>query len=575
MRLIKLSSNMNSFHEVKFKDGLNLIVGRQANPNNSDNRNTYNGVGKSLIIYLIHFCLGSNKIKVFEDKIPGWEFRLDIELNGEKYSLHRNTSKQNELYINNEKHTLTSFRNELLPKAFNIKSPIKSLTFNTLFPRFIRRDRECYSHYDTFVKKEQDYSKLLNNSFLLGLDIGLVENKKRIRDEHKSTKDLAKNIENDSTLKGYFDNKDDAEIEILDLEEEINKLEDEIDNLKISDNYHEIEKEADNAKFKRASLENKRVIINNAIRSINKSLEIKPDISVRKVMELYRNAEKEIPEMIANEIEKTVSFHEDLLQSRKNRLYKELNKKKAQLSNINNQIKQIGNEIDEFLGYLDTHKALDEYISINNKLSALKIKHEKLEEYQEILKAYKKKVKALQTEFTTQDQITDEYLEGIDDLLERIMQTFRELAKEFYNKPGGITIENNEGENTLRYNITAKIQDDSSDGVNEVKIFCFDMTLLLLQQNHNMKFLFHDSRLYSNMDPRQRCTLFNLAYNKSTKNNFQYIASVNEDTLFSFKDFMQTDDYQKVIEDNIILELTDESEESKLLGIQVDMDYEK
>lgn len=77
------------------------------------------------------------------------------------------------------------------------------------------------------------------------------------------------------------------------------------------------------------------------------------------------------------------------------------------------------------------------------------------------------------------------------------------------------------------------------------------------------------------MDPRQRCTLFNLAYNKSTKNNFQYIASVNEDTLFSFKDFMQTDDYQKVIEDNIILELTDESEESKLLGIQVDMDYEK
>ncbi|WP_445322044.1 DUF2326 domain-containing protein [Paenibacillus sp. FSL M7-0420] len=92
------------------------------------------------------------------------------------------------------------------------------------------------------------------------------------------------------------------------------------------------------------------------------------------------------------------------------------------------------------------------------------------------------------------------------------------------NKPGGIRITNNEGENTLRYNITAKIQDDSSDGVNEVKIFCFDMTLLLLQLNHNVKFIFHDSRLFSNMDSRQRYTLFKLAYRKSQEHDLQYIA---------------------------------------------------
>ena len=38
MRLIRLSSNMNSFHTVEFKDGLNLIVGKQANPNDSNKR---------------------------------------------------------------------------------------------------------------------------------------------------------------------------------------------------------------------------------------------------------------------------------------------------------------------------------------------------------------------------------------------------------------------------------------------------------------------------------------------------------------------------------------------------------
>lgn len=165
-------------------------------------------------------------------------------------------------------------------------------------------------------------------------------------------------------------------------------------------------------------------------------------------------------------------------------------------------------------------------------------------------------------------------MESIKELLETIMTTFRELAKAFYEKPGGIKVINNEGENTIRFDIMAKIQDDSSDGVNEVKIFCFDMTLLLLQRNHKMRFLFHDSRLFSNMDPRQRYTLFKLA-NSKIINGFQYIATVNEDTLLSFKDMMTDEEYNDIIENNIRLKLTDESEQSKLLGIQIDMDYEK
>lgn len=65
MRLVRLSSNMKSFHTVTFKDGINLIVGKQSSSTTREN-NTYNGVGKSLIIYIIHFCLGSNKMNSFE-----------------------------------------------------------------------------------------------------------------------------------------------------------------------------------------------------------------------------------------------------------------------------------------------------------------------------------------------------------------------------------------------------------------------------------------------------------------------------------------------------------------------------
>lgn len=62
MILLSLGANKNTFHPIQFKDGINIIVGKQVAPHDKNDGNTYNGVGKSLIIHLIHFCLGSNKI---------------------------------------------------------------------------------------------------------------------------------------------------------------------------------------------------------------------------------------------------------------------------------------------------------------------------------------------------------------------------------------------------------------------------------------------------------------------------------------------------------------------------------
>lgn len=321
-------------------------------------------------------------------------------------------------------------------------------------------------------------------------------------------------------------------------------------------------------------MENKKALINNAIRNITKSLEINSEISVNKVFELYQQAEKEIPEMIVKSIEESVTFHKELISSRKNRLHNELVKNQKELSQVENKIMEIGSKIDGFLKYLDTHKALDEYMALNNKIQDLRVKYSRFVEYQEISKKYRKEMRKIQRDIANQDKLTEDYLEDIEENLENIINTFRELSKEFYDKPGGIIIENNSGNNTIRYNLSAKIQDDSSDGVNEVKIFCFDMTMLLLQKNHRMKFIFHDSRLFSDMDPRQRYTLFKLANDYASNNNLQYICTVNEDMLYSFKDLITKEEYEELVEDNIRLQLTDESEESKLLGMQIDMEYE-
>ena len=170
------------------------------------------------------------------------------------------------------------------------------------------------------------------------------------------------------------------------------------------------------------------------------------------------------------------------------------------------------------------------------------------------------------------------YIKENKQLLEQIMNTFRGYSKVFYkDKPSGLEVKVNDGENQLRFEINAKIIGDSSDGISEVCIFCFDMTLLKLR-NHKVKFLFHDSRLFANMDPRQRLSLLKIVEEETNEANIQYIASLNEDLILSLEDIVDEEEYKhykNLIEENTILVLTDKSDEDKLLGMTKDIAYDK
>ncbi len=84
----------------------------------------------------------------------------------------------------------------------------------------------------------------------------------------------------------------------------------------------------------------------------------------------------------------------------------------------------------------------------------------------------------------------NKYIKENEELFENIMSVFRTYSKTFYkDKASGLDIKVNDGANQLRFDINAKIIGDSSDGISEVCIFCFDLTLLKLG-NHNVNFLF-------------------------------------------------------------------------------------
>ena len=574
MQLLSLRANKASFHPIIFKDGVNIIVGKQVAPLVENDGNTYNGVGKSLTLHLIHFCLGSNKIDSLGVYLPDWEFTLRFKIDGKEYYATRSTERQNVIDFSGEEYTAQKMRMKMLELCFGLTENPTNMTWTTLFSRFVRRFRSCYATFDAFVPKESDYSKILNNCYLLGIDTELIVRKNELRDQQSLGNTTEKAIKKDPLFKQYYLGKSDAALDASDLEYRIGELEKEISQFKVSNNYHELEKEADEKSFEKKALENKRILISNYIKNIEDSLKETTEVKEEKLLKVYEAAQVEIPEMVKKNLDEVLKFHDDLLTSRNTRLRKELNKQRDELKDIDDSIETLGKRMDELLSFLDSHGALEEYVALTKQLNALNTELNRIQEYQKILKAYKDNELRIKAELIEQDKETEEYLEAEEEYLKKLRNQFWNYAKKFYpKKRSGLVINNNSGENMLRFNLDARIEDDSSDGVNEVRMFCFDLLLLNCKKS-KIRFLAHDSRLFANMDPRQRESLFRIVNETCAENNMQYICSINEDALLSFQSLMTQDEYQRFVLDNIILELNDDAPESKLLGIQVDIDLE-
>lgn len=576
MQLIRLYSNKTSFHTVNFKHGVNLIVGSATTKNKNNTQKTYNGVGKSLLIKLVDFCLACDAVPEFSDKLSDWEFTLEFEVGDKKHIATRSTSKQQRITLNGEEMSIDAFRDIFVSSVFGITEPINFLTWRTLISRFLRPRKESYVHFDSTSAKETPYTKLINTAYLLGLDIGLVQKKKDLKSELDRIDTFKTSLENDATFQKYFTQDKDVDIETADLEDKIKTLNNFLESFQVSDSYYEIQQEADKLKYDGQQVKNRITLLRNSIRQIERTIEVKSDITPETITKLYTEAKQHLQKTVVKTLNEVAGFHSALIRERKKRLTSEKDQLLLEVETLEKKRKESGDKLDEHLKFLGKHKALDEFVAVNSKLSALNTSLEKLKSYKGLLKEYQNKSDEIGIIFSEENIKTNNYLMEASPLIEKNINTFRILSKRFYDdKAGGIEVKQNKGINQVRFDINVQIDDDTSDGVNEVKIFCFDLTLLLTRHTHSVDFILHDSRLYSNIDPRQRATLFRLCDEFSTKENFQYIATVNEDQIESVREHYTPEEYKKIIEDNRILNLTDESEESRLLGVHLNIDYEK
>jgi len=573
MRLISLAASKRTFKTVVFNNsGASFILAKQDKPEQFDNSKTYNGVGKSLLIALIDFCLGAstrNKItKSLQKTLPDWHFILKIEIDNQPFTIIRHTNKPKHISLNDEELVLGIFCSKLEKLCFEIPSGFQFLSFRSLLPFFLRSSKQSYINYDEPAKSGSPYQKQLYNAFLLGLDVTLSQTKRLLKKQIDETNKRHENIKSDPILKQFFEGYRDSSLALADLNEKIKKFELDLKKFEVADDYYHIKQEADDIKKNLDKTQNKIKLRNINIDSINQSLKISPDVKRSDIQNIYDESKLVFQSNVEKQLVELEKFYHDLTINRTKRLQQQKHEIINELKELEGQFTSLKENFDSHMKFLDAHQALDVFTKISARLADLRQNREKLQSYEKLQHDYEQKKISLRKNMLLQSEETSRYLDQVKADINKIMEYFRGLVKRFYPESlAGITVHHNDGNNQIRYDIEAKIQSDSSDGINSVKLFCYDLTLLMQGSHHTINFVFHDSRLFSNIDEVHCNELFKIVKDKFTNN--QYIASINQNQLNAL-----SEDIQTFVKDHIVQELTDDSDDGKLLGITVELEYD-
>jgi len=255
------------------------------------------------------------------------------------------------------------------------------------------------------------------------------------------------------------------------------------------------------------------------------------------------------------------SFHEQVYRNRKEFLQGEIARLSVAMSERNARIDELSKEKQRLLGVLRTSGAIDTLIALQRTHTDLNARHEVLLSQIGERKAVDRKSDEIAAGIARDKTLLKSDLEDRQEAIDEVRALFAEYTQVLYGRPGRLGVDvGPEG-----YSFSFTIDREGSDGVDQMVVFCFDLTVASVWAKRGQGFpvLIHDSSLFADVDPRQYAAALQLAAENSAKYGFQYICCLNVGSLprDHFADFD--------IEPFVRLRLTDKGPEGRLLGKQL------
>lgn len=565
MKILKLYSDRKKFKQVEFnEDGISVIIG--ADTKKINDQSTLNGTGKTLILVLIDFCLGSNQYDFL--KPLDCTFYLDIKIDNVIYTLSRDTSNQDIVKIDNIPYDgITNFKNKLID-LLDFKQENR-ITLRSLLPYFLRYRKSAYlSPVDPGDKsKEDSWNHIL--TYLLGFDTKYSNNKQEFK---KQLDDLNKfkNAIEDAQIKKLLSRNKDIKFEVNKLLKELKELENKQENFKIADNLGDLQKDLGKKRETLREINKKIAIHDNRIGRIEKSLDDEITIDYDSIVNVYKETKDIFNEKVIKTLSDVYDFQKLLVVKRNERLRNDLQELKFIYKELVSERTPIEQSIDEIYKIINTHGSFSELTIINKKIVELNQQVSKLTKFQELSEENKTRIVEIRSQLAKDDLEAEKYLNSQKELKEKINAYFSNVIEFLYGESGAgqITIVNNTKKTVMsRFSFDTKVYRDGSDGIGNMKIFAFGL-LLLYMRNSPYEFLIFDNKIFYGVDANQSAGILKYI----TKSHFkeQIILCINQSDYDAILYKLSNTNEINIITSKVKLELSGD-EEGTLLGEYIDL----
>lgn len=578
----RIFSNMPSFREVNLQAGLNIVVADRTS--SSTKKDSRNGLGKSTLIDIIHFCLGSTldkKSPLSEPALIEWDFGLEIDLLGARVIVQRSIKNPKKVYVENfpdgfalqPKSESKSFR-----RYFSIPSWRRVLgnmffglplgepsepyqpSFRSLINYFIRRGENAYTNPFEHFRKQPSWQVQVDHTYLLGLSWQDARQFQVLKEKKKLLQTLNK-ASNAGFLKQYIGSRGELEAERVRLQSNLDKTSSSLKVFNVHPNYKEIEKEVNELTVELHDLENEQILVRERkdfyiASSVNEIISEASD-----VVAMYSNLNIIFPEIVKKRLEDVKDFHDTITENRKHFLELEIARLEKRSLEIDSIIGLKSSRRADLMMVISSHGPWEEYSRLMglqqefiSKLDQVKSQILQLTEVEE----HKSKLK-IENELLLETARMDFREKSLQ--RDRALDVFNQNSEYLHSSPGALIIELTE----KGFQFAIDIERSRSQGVSHMKVFCYDLMLSELWQSREFhpNSLIHDSPMFDGVDERQGANALMLAKEKSKDVGFQYLCTLNSDNPLLTQ--LPTDFN---LDEHIRLRLTDATPEGSLLGIR-------
>lgn len=540
IKINRLYSEPEIFTPISFDFGVNIIVGEK-----SEKTNKKIGVGKSVCIEFINFCLlkriSDSRLNLIPKKnadIIESQIKLDFDFNNKRVVISRSISnpEQVSIQIDNENIYFEKLddASEYLGNLYFENYPAKTtrLSFRNLLQPIIRDERSEFKDlikcFDTNKSVPPDYSP-----HLFFLNVGL-EKYKEIKNVNEALKkkrafysETKKLVTNNNEIKIQ-----DAKAHLNELESEVEKVNKAIENLKTNESFDLIQEDLVKLEAKLADLRTKQQAIKYEIKQID-SFPKPESINENEIQIIFNQFKKGLGNLVEKSLEDLKEFKNKIDGFRNSIVNDRLTSLKTELSEINSIVRKLDEEYSEKISLIDNGEVLKD---LKTSIRVFNEKNRELNNLRSLIQKYdeserdKKKLEAdkavlisdLEEELYKNEKTLKSFKESILNIHERIMG----------NREAHFEIKTTKNQSVVDF--IMRTDDDGSHSTERMKVFIYDIALMLneyTRRNHP-GFLIHDN-IFEDDDSIEKSLNFLFEYNNKTPNEFQYIVTLNSDLIES------------------------------------------